>query len=80
MITSILETRSMPSQVRVSCRPLSKDVDSQRPEGFRGVAAFPQDNRAEHGFDTRATDLTLSPLLMESFSTIERVLWWKAPI
>ena len=57
----------MPPQVRVSCRPLSKDVDSQRPEGFRGVAAFPQDNRAEHGFDTRADDLTLSPLLMESF-------------
>ncbi|MEZ6063204.1 MAG: DUF1592 domain-containing protein [Planctomycetaceae bacterium] len=60
-------TRSMPSKVRVSCRPLSKDIDNQRPEGFRGVAAFPQDQRAEHGFDNRADHLTLSPLLMEAF-------------
>ena len=61
------ETRSMPSEVRVSCRPLSKDIDNQRPEGFRGVAPFPQDKRAEHGFDNRADHLTMSPLLMESF-------------
>jgi len=61
------DSRTMPQQVRVSCRPLSKDIDNERPEGFRGVAAYPQDNRAEHGFDTRAADLTLSPLLMESF-------------
>ncbi len=60
-------SRRMPEQVRVSCRPLSKDIDNQRPEGFRGVAAFPQDQRAEHGFDNRADHLTLSPLLMESF-------------
>lgn len=57
----------MPNTVRVSCRPLSKDIDNERPEGFRGVAAFPQDQRAEHGFDNRADHLTLSPLLMESF-------------
>lgn len=57
----------MPDTVRVSCRPLSKDIDNERPEGFRGVAAFPQDQRAEHGFDNRADHLTLSPLLMESF-------------
>ena len=61
------ETKKMPAKVRVSCRPLSKDIDNQRPEGFRGVAAFPQDQRAEHGFDNRADHLTLSPLLMESF-------------
>ena len=60
-------SRSMPAEVRVSSRPLSKDIDNQRPEGFRGVAAFPQDQRAEHGFDNRADHLTLSPLLMESF-------------
>ncbi|MED5495696.1 MAG: DUF1588 domain-containing protein, partial [Verrucomicrobiota bacterium] len=48
-------------------RPLSKDIDNQRPEGFRGVSAFPQDKRAEHGFDNRADHLTMSPLLMESF-------------
>ena len=60
-------SRSMPNEVRVSSRPLSKDIDNQRPEGFRGVAAFPQDQRAEHGFDNQADHLTLSPLLMESF-------------
>jgi hypothetical protein len=61
------ETGRMPEQVRVSSRPLSKDIDNQRPEGFKDVAPFPQDKRAEHGFDNRADHLTLSPLLMESF-------------
>ncbi len=65
-------TRTMPAEVRISSRPLSKDIDNQRPEGFRGVAAFPQDQRAEHGFDNRADHLTLSPLLMESFLTLSR--------
>lgn len=68
------ETRKMPDQVRVSCRPLSKDIDNQRPEGFRGVASFPQDKRAEHGFDNRADHLTLSPLLMESFLTLSQTV------
>ena len=62
----------MPDLVHVSSRPLSKDIDNQRPEGFRGVAAFPQDQRAEHGFDNQADHLTLSPLLMESFLTLSR--------
>ena len=60
-------TKKMPNDVNVSSRPLSKDIDNQRPEGFRGVSAFPQDKRAEHGFDNRADHLTMSPLLMESF-------------
>ncbi len=68
------ETGKMPDTVRVSSRPLSKDIDSQRPEGFRGVAAFPQDKRAEHGFDNRADHLTLSPLLMESFLTLSQTI------
>ncbi len=68
------ETRAMPKQVRVSSRPLSKDIDNQRPEGFNGVAAFPQDKRAEHGFDNRADHLTLSPLLMESFLTLSQTI------
>ena len=59
--------KKMPNDVNVSSRPLSKDIDNQRPEGFRGVSAFPQDKRAEHGFDNRADHLTMSPLLMESF-------------
>ena len=67
-------TRKMPAQVRVSSRPLSKDIDNQRPEGFRGVAPFPQDKRAEHGFDNRADHLTLSPLLMESFLKLSQTI------
>ncbi len=61
------ETRQMPDTVRVQNRPLGKDHDGERPEGFKDVAAFPQDRRAEHGFDNRADHLTLSPLLMEEF-------------
>ncbi|MDA1049217.1 MAG: DUF1587 domain-containing protein, partial [Planctomycetota bacterium] len=68
------ETGKMPAQVRVSSRPLSKDIDNERPEGFRGVAAFPQDKRAEHGFDNRADHLTLSPLLMESFLQLSQTI------
>ncbi|MCH2376254.1 MAG: DUF1592 domain-containing protein, partial [Planctomycetes bacterium] len=68
------ETRTMPEEVKVSCRPLSKDIDNQRPEGFRGVTSFPQDQRAEHGFDNRADHLTLSPLLMESFLTLSQTI------
>ena len=68
------ETRKMPPQVRVSSRPLSKDIDNQRPEGFKGVASFPQDKRAEHGFDNRADHLTLSPLLMESFLKLSQTI------
>ncbi|MCA9217255.1 MAG: DUF1592 domain-containing protein [Planctomycetales bacterium] len=68
------EKKKMPDQVRVSCRPLSKDIDNQRPEGFRGVAAFPQDKRAEHGFDNRADHLSLSPLLMESFLQLSQTI------
>ena len=68
------ETKKMPAQVRVSSRPLSKDIDNQRPEGFKGVASFPQDKRAEHGFDNRADHLTLSPLLMESFLKLSQTI------
>jgi hypothetical protein len=68
------QTKKMPDQVRISSRPLSKDIDNQRPEGFRGVASFPQDKRAEHGFDNRADHLTLSPLLMESFLKLSQTI------
>lgn len=68
------ETGEMPDQVQVASRPLSKDIDGRRPEGFRGVAPFPQDQRAEHGFDNRADHLTLSPLLMESFLALSQTI------
>ena len=68
------ETKKMPDQIKVSSRPLSKDIDNQRPEGFKGVASFPQDKRSEHGFDNRADHLTLSPLLMESFLKLSQTI------
>ncbi len=59
------ETGKMAETVSVGSRPLGK---SQLIEPrLNGVAAFPQDLRAEHGFDNRADHLSLSPLLMESF-------------
>ncbi|MDG1873234.1 MAG: DUF1592 domain-containing protein [Mariniblastus sp.] len=59
------ETGKMADVVTVGSRPLGK---SQMIETrLAGVAAFPQDLRAEHGFDNRGDHLSLSPLLMESF-------------
>lgn len=58
-------TGKMDDLVKVGSRPLGK---SQLIEPrLAGVAAFPQDLRAEHGFDTQADHLSMSPLLMESF-------------
>ena len=55
----------MAETVTVGSRPLGK---SQLIEPrLAGVAAFPQDPRAEHGYDNQADHLSMSPLLMESF-------------
>ncbi|MCG8603062.1 MAG: DUF1592 domain-containing protein [Verrucomicrobiales bacterium] len=63
-------TGKMPDQVKAGSRPLGK---SQLIEPrLAGVAAFPQDLRAEHGFDNRGDHLSLSPLLLESFLTLSR--------
>ena len=60
----------MPATVKVGSRPLGK---SQLIEPrLAGVAPFPQDLRAEHGFDNRGDHLSLSPLLMESFLKLSR--------
>ncbi|MHC4879052.1 MAG: DUF1592 domain-containing protein [Planctomycetota bacterium] len=59
------QTGRMPEKVRVGSRPLGKSQMIER--RLAGVAAFPQDLRAEHGFDNRGDHLTLSPLLLESF-------------
>ncbi|MCA9135393.1 MAG: DUF1588 domain-containing protein [Planctomycetales bacterium] len=51
----------MPDTVHVeshSLRPLP---------GLKGVMPFPKDLRAEHGFDNQASQLTLSPLLLDAF-------------
>jgi len=64
------ETGRMPDRVTVGSRPLGK---SQLIEPrLDGVAAFPQDLRAEHGYDNQADHLSLSPLLMESFLKLGR--------
>jgi mono/diheme cytochrome c family protein len=59
------DTGKMPDNVKVGSRPLGKSQLIGKRLG--GVAPFPQDLRAEHGFDNRADHLTLSPLLLESF-------------
>jgi hypothetical protein len=51
----------MPDAVNVACLSLAPTG------GLRDVDAFPQDLRAAHGFDNQANQLTLSPLLLDSF-------------
>lgn len=59
------ESGKMAAVVSVGSRPLGKGqlIEPRLAE----VASFPQDLRAEHGFDNRGDHLTMSPLLMESF-------------
>lgn len=63
-------TGKMPDVVTVGSRPLGKSQMIER--RLLGVAAFPQDLRAEHGYDNQADHLSLSPLLMESFLKLGR--------
>ena len=61
---------AMPENVKAGSRPLGK---SQMIENrLAGVTPFPQDLRAEHGFDNRGDHLSLSPLLLESFMKLSR--------
>ena len=63
-------TGKMPNNVTAGSRALGK---SQLIEPrLAGVTPFPQDLRAEHGFDNRGDHLSLSPLLMESFINLSR--------
>ena len=64
------ESGRMPDEFKVGSRPLGKSqlIDKR----LAGVAPFPQDLRAEHGFDNRGDHLTLSPLLLESFLNLGR--------
>lgn len=59
------ETGKMPENLKAGSRPLGKSqlIDKR----LAGVAPFPQDLRAEHGYDNRGDHLTLSPLLLEAF-------------
>ena len=64
------ETGKMPDKMTVSSRPLGKSglIEPR----MDGVAPFPQDLRAEHGYDTQGDHLSLSPLLMEDFFRLSR--------
>ncbi len=64
------KTGKMPHEMTVSSRPLGKSglIEPR----MDGVAPFPQDLRAEHGYDTQGDHLSLSPLLMEDFFRLGR--------
>jgi hypothetical protein len=64
------QTGKMPDQLRAGSRPLGKSQLIER--RLAGVTPFPQDLRAEHGFDNRGDHLSLSPLLLESFLKLGR--------
>ena len=55
------QSGKMDARVEVSCDALNPK------EGLKLVRAFPKDLRATHGFDNQANQLTLSPLLLDSF-------------
>ena len=52
-------TQKIPDLVRASHK--------NRTKGFREVRPFPKDLRAAHGFDNQTDQLTLSPLLLDTF-------------
>jgi hypothetical protein len=56
-----VKSAKMPDRVEVACASLSPGVE------MKGVKSFPKDLRASHGFDNQANQLTLSPLLLDSF-------------
>lgn len=64
------DTGKMPDELKAGSRPLGKSqlIDKR----LAGVVPFPQDLRAEHGFDNRGDHLSLSPLLLESFFQLSR--------
>ena len=62
------QTGKMPKTIKVGSRPLGKSQLIEPRLG--GVTSFPQDLRAEHGFDNRGDHLTLSPLLLEAFMNL----------
>ena len=66
------QSGKMPAVVKVTSRPLSKDAPNKPEPHLRGLTPFPQDLRAEHGFDNRGDHLSLSPMLLESFMQLSR--------
>ena len=64
------QTGKMPEKLTAGCRPLGKSQMIEK--CLTGVTPFPQDLRAEHGFDNRGDHLSLSPLLLEYFFKLSR--------
>ncbi|MCP4813449.1 MAG: DUF1592 domain-containing protein, partial [Planctomycetaceae bacterium] len=60
----------MPNSITVSSRMLGKSALIE--PRLAGVGPFPQDLRAENGFDNRGDHLSLSPILMEAFFQLSR--------
>jgi len=60
----------MPQTITVSSRMLGKSALIE--PRLAGVGPFPQDLRAENGFDNRGDHLSLSPILMEAFFRLSR--------
>lgn len=60
-------TGKVPDVVVVGNRAMGKSQFIGLGNTLPGVAAFPKDQRAEHGCDNRGDHLTMSPVLMESF-------------
>lgn len=60
----------MPDVIDVGNRPMGPNQLNQ--PRLEGVAPYPKDLRAEHGFDNRGDHLSLSPLLMEEFLRLSR--------
>ncbi len=66
------QSGQIPAVVKVTSRPLAKDAPNKPEPHLRGLTPFPQDLRAEYGFDNRGDHLTLSPMLLESFIQLSR--------
>lgn len=62
----------MPETLMVGNRAMGKSQFLGKGNTLRGVAAYPKDPRAEHGFDNRGDHLSLSPVLMESFFALSQ--------
>ena len=60
----------LPDQVRVGNRALGKNQIEQKL--LQGVVPFAMDLQAEHGFNNRGRELSISPLMLETFLKLAR--------
>ncbi len=61
VLGSDLASWQLPSEVKAQSSAVAQRA------GMKAVKPFPKDLRAEHGYDNQASQLTLSPLLLDSF-------------